>query len=308
MRSKVTVVGAGATGGSTARRLAERGYSDVVLVDIVEGFAAGKALDLNQGLTLGGHAPSIVGSDGYDETAGSDICVITSGFPRQPGMSRDDLLLKNKAIVEEVTEELVKRSPDCTLIILTNPMDAMAQLAQAVSGFPRSRVIGQGGLLDTARYRTFISWDLDVSPEDVAGFVLGGHGDTMVPVPSYTSVAGVPLTELIDADRLEAIIKRTAGGGGEIVGLLKKGSAFEAPGEAVAMMCDAILMDRKRMFPCAVMLEGEYGIKDTFVGVLVKLGAGGVEEIFELDLAENELAGLKHSADSVRELIDVMGM
>ena len=207
-----------------------------------------------------------------------------------------------------MTEELVKRSPDCTLIILTNPMDAMAQLAQAVSGFPRSRVIGQGGLLDTARYRTFISWDLDVSPEDVAGFVLGGHGDTMVPVPSYTSVAGVPLTELIDADRLEAIIKRTAGGGGEIVGLLKKGSAFEAPGEAVAMMCDAILMDRKRMFPCAVMLEGEYGIKDTFVGVLVKLGAGGVEEIFELDLAENELAGLKHSADSVRELIDVMGM
>ncbi len=307
MRSKVTVVGAGATGGSTARRLAERGYADVVLVDIVEDFAAGKALDLNQGLTLGGHAPSIVGSDGYDETAGSDICVITSGFPRQPGMSRDDLLLKNKAIVEEVTEELVKRSPDCTLIILTNPMDAMAQLAQAVSGFPRSRVIGQGGLLDTARYRTFISWDLDVSPEDVAGFVLGGHGDTMVPVPSYTSVAGVPLTELIDADRLEAIIKRTAGGG-EIVGLLKKGSAFEAPGEAVAMMCDAILMDRKRMFPCAVMLEGEYGIKDTFVGVLVKLGAGGVEEIFELDLAENELAGLKHSADSVRELIDVMGM
>jgi len=207
-----------------------------------------------------------------------------------------------------VTAELVKRSPDCTLIILTNPMDAMAQLAHKVSGFPRSRVIGQGGLLDTARYRTFISWELDVSPEDVAGFVLGGHGDTMVPVPSYTSVAGVPLTELIDADRLDAIIKRTAGGGGEIVALLKKGSAFEAPGEAVTMMCDAILMDRKRLFPCAVMLEGEYGIKDTFVGVLVKLGAGGVEEILELDLAENELAGLKHSADSVRELIDVMGI
>ena len=223
-------------------------------------------------------------------------------------MSRDDLLLKNKAIVEQVTAELVKRSPDCTLIILTNPMDAMAQLAHKVSGFPRSRVIGQGGLLDTARYRTFISWELDVSPEDVAGFVLGGHGDTMVPVPSYTSVAGVPLTELIDADRLDAIIKRTAGGGGEIVALLKKGSAFEAPGEAVTMMCDAILMDRKRLFPCAVMLEGEYGIKDTFVGVLVKLGAGGVEEILELDLAENELAGLKHSADSVRELIDVMGI
>ncbi|MDP6507544.1 MAG: malate dehydrogenase [Chloroflexota bacterium] len=308
MRSKVTVVGAGATGGSTARRLAERGYADVVLVDIVEGFAAGKALDLNQGLTLGGHSPSMIGADGYDETAGSDICVITSGFPRQPGMSRDDLLLKNKAIVEEVTADLVNRSPDCTLIILTNPMDAMAQLAQSVSGFPRSRVIGQGGLLDTARYRAFISWELDVSPEDVSGFVLGGHGDTMVPVPSFTSVAGVPVNELIDTERMEAIIKRTAGGGGEIVGLLKKGSAFEAPGEAVAMMCDAILMDRKRLFPCAVMLEGEYGIRDTFVGVLVKLGAGGMEEVLELDLSESELAGLRSSADSVRELIDVMGI
>ena len=308
MRSKVTVVGAGATGGSTARRLAERGYADVVLVDIVEGFAAGKALDLNQGLTLQGNAPSIVGTDGYDETAGSDICVITSGFPRQPGMSRDDLLLKNKEIVGQVTAELVKRSPDCTLIILTNPMDAMAQLAHSVSGFPRSRVIGQGGLLDTARYRTFISWELEVSPEDVSGFVLGGHGDTMVPVPSYTSVAGIPVTQLIEADRLEEIIKRTAGGGGEIVGLLQRGSAFEAPGEAVAMMVDAILMDRKRLFPCAVLLEGEYGIKDTFVGVLVKLGAAGVEEVLELDLSEKELAGLRHSADGVRELIDVMGI
>tara|TARA_B100000315_G_scaffold83392_1_gene76333 strand:- start:92 stop:763 length:672 start_codon:yes stop_codon:yes gene_type:complete len=223
-------------------------------------------------------------------------------------MSRDDLLLKNKAIVEEVTADLVNRSPDCTLIILTNPMDAMAQLAQSVSGFPRSRVIGQGGLLDTARYRAFISWELDVSPEDVSGFVLGGHGDTMVPVPSFTSVAGVPVNELIDTERMEAIIKRTAGGGGEIVGLLKKGSAFEAPGEAVAMMCDAILMDRKRLFPCAVMLEGEYGIRDTFVGVLVKLGAGGMEEVLELDLSESELAGLRSSADSVRELIDVMGI
>jgi malate dehydrogenase len=308
MRSKVSVVGAGATGGSTARRLAESGYVDVVLVDIVVGFAAGKALDLNQGLTLQGHAPSIVGSDGYDETTGSDICVITSGFPRQPGMSRDDLLLKNQKIVEQVTAELVKRSPDCTLIILTNPMDAMAQLAHSVSGFPKNRVIGQGGLLDTARYRTFISWELDVSPEDVSGFVLGGHGDTMVPVPSYTSVAGIPLTQLIDADRLEAIIKRTAGGGGEIVGLLGRGSAFEAPGEAVAMMADAILMDRKRLFPCAVLLEGEYGIENTFVGVLVKLGAGGVEEILELDLQESELAGLRRSADSVRELIEVMGI
>jgi malate dehydrogenase len=308
MRSKVTVVGAGATGGSTARRLAESGYVDVVLVDIVEGFAVGKALDLNQGLTLQGHTPSIVGSDGYDETAGSDICVITSGFPRQPGMSRDDLLLKNQEIVEQVTRELVKRSPDCTLIILTNPMDAMAQLAHSVSGFPKNRVIGQGGLLDTARYRTFISWELDVAPGDVSGFVLGGHGDTMVPVPSYTSVAGVPLTQLIDADRLEAIIKRTAAGGGEIVGLLGRGSAFEAPGEAVAMMADAILMDRKRLFPCAVLLEGQYGIETTFVGVLVKLGAGGVEEILELDLQESELAGLRHSADSVRELIEVMGI
>ncbi len=308
MRSKVTVVGAGATGGSTARRLAERGYADVVLVDIVEGFAAGKALDLNQSLTLQGHAASIVGSDGYDETAGSEICVITSGFPRQLGMSRDDLLLKNKEIVEQVTGELVKRSPDCILIILTNPMDAMAQLAHSVSGFPKNRVIGQGGLLDTARYRTFISWELDVSPEDVSGFVLGGHGDTMVPVPSYTSIAGVPVTQLIETGRLDEIIERTAAGGGEIVGLLGRGSAFEAPGEAVAMMADAMLMDRKRLFPCAVLLEGEYGIENTFVGVLVKLGAGGVEEILELDLQESELAGLRRSADSVRELIEVMGI
>jgi malate dehydrogenase len=308
MRSKVTVVGAGATGGSAARRIAEGGYADVVLVDIVEGFAAGKALDLNQGLTLQGHKPAIVGSDNYGDTADSDICVITSGFPRQPGMSRDDLLLKNMAIVGQVTEELVKRSPDSTLIILTNPMDAMAQLAYTVSGFPKNRVIGQGGLLDTARYRTFISWELDVATQDVAGFVLGGHGDTMVPVPSFTSIAGVPVRQLISSERLDSIVERTAGGGGEIVSLLKNGSAFEAPGEAVAMMVDAVLMDRKRLFPCAVLLEGEYGIDNTFVGVLVKLGSFGVEEIIELELTDTELAGLKNSANAVSELVEIMGI
>lgn len=308
MRPKVTVVGAGATGGSTARRVAERGYADVVLLDIVEGLPQGKALDLNHAAALAGYPTTMLGSNSYDDTAGSSVCVITSGFPRRPGMSRDDLLLANKAIVEEVTTELVRRSPDTTLVILSNPMDAMAQLAMHVSGFPRERVIGQGGILDTSRFRTFLAWELGVSPADVTGFVLGGHGDTMVPVPSYTSVNGIPIRELVGPERLEEIIDRTSNGGGEIVGLMKSGGAFEAPGEACAMMVDAILLDQKRLFPCAVMLEGEFGISDTFVGVLVKLGAGGVEEIVDLKLDQSELAGLRGSAAAVRELVEVMGI
>ena len=308
MRPKVTVVGAGATGGSTARRVAERGYADVVLVDIVAGLPQGKTLDLNHAGSLGGYPPNVVGTNSYDPSAGSDVCVITSGFPRKPGMSRDDLLLANKAIVEQVTTELVSRSPETILVILSNPMDAMAQLAMKVSGLPRERVIGQGGILDSSRYRTFLAWELGVSPADITGFVLGGHGDTMVPVPSYTTVAGMSVKELIAPERLAAIVDRTRNGGGEIVGLLKSGGAFEAPGEACAMMVDAILLDQKRLYPCAVMLDGQYGIDGTFVGVLVKLGAAGVEQIMDFPLSQSELAELQRSAAAVGELVEIMGI
>ncbi len=308
MRPKVTVVGAGATGGSTARRVAERGYADVVLIDIVEGLAQGKALDLNHAGSLCGYPPNILGTNSYDETAGSQVCVITSGFPRKPGMSRDDLLLANKAIVEQVTRELVTRSPETILIILSNPMDAMTQLALRVSGLPKERVIGQGGILDSSRYRTFLAWELGVSPTDITGFVLGGHGDTMVPVPSYTTVAGMPVRSLISAERLTAIVDRTRNGGGEIVEHMKIGGAYEAPGEACAMMVDSILLDQNRLYPCAVLLEGEFGINDTVVGVLVKLGAGGAEAVMDFQLTDEELDGLRRSAASVRELVEVMGI
>jgi malate dehydrogenase len=308
LRAKVTIAGAGQTGGSIARRVAERGYADVVMVDIVEGFAAGKALDLNQAGSLAAYLPNLVGSNGFDGSENSDICVITSGFPRQPGMSRDDLLLKNKEIVEDVAKQLAIKSPNCKFIVLTNPVDAMAQLVQSVTSFPKERVIGQGGILDTARYRTFIAWELGVSPEDVSGFVLGGHGDAMVPVPRYTAVAGVPVGELLPEDRIESIVQRTRGGGAEIVKLLQRGSAYEAPGEAVTLMIDAILLNQKRLFPCSVLLEGEYGVKDTFVGVLVKLGADGYEQLIELSLTDDELAALHKSAAGVRELVEIMGV
>lgn len=280
----------------------------MVLVDIIDGFAAGKALDLNQAGTLVGHPPSLAGSTGFEATRGSDLCVITSGFPRQPGMSRDDLLLKNKEIVEDVARKLVAASPDAILIVLTNPVDAMTQLVYSVAGFPKRRVIGQGGVLDSARYRTFIAWELGVSPEDVSGFILGGHGDAMVPIPRYTSVAGVPVTEIMHPDKLQAIIQRTRDGGAEIVKLLQKGSAYEAPGEAVALMIDSILLDQKRLFPCSVLLEGEFGISGVYLGVLVKLGAGGVEQVIPLNLNEAELSSLRKSADGVRELVQVMGI
>ncbi len=308
MRAKVTIAGAGQTGGSIARRVAERGYANVVMIDIVDGFAAGKALDINQAGSLAAYPPNLVGSNGFEESESSDICIITSGFPRQPNLSRDDLLLKNKEIVEDVAKRLADKSPECIFIVLTNPVDAMAQLVRSVTSFPKQRVIGQGGILDSARYRTFIAWELGVSPEDVSGFVLGGHGDAMVPVPRYTAVAGVPVGELLPQDRIDAIVQRTRDGGGEIVKLLQHGSAYEAPGEAVTLMIDAILLDQKRLFPCSVLLEGEYGVNGTFVGALVKLGADGYEDLIQISLTEDETAALHKSADGVRELVELMGI
>src|SRR5438105_2846305 len=308
MRPKVTVVGAGNVGATLGQRLAERGYADVVLVDIVEGLPQGKALDLLEAGPVVGYDSRVIGSNGYEETAGSAVCVITSGIPRKPGMSRDDLVRTNQKIVAEVTERLVERSPDCILIVVSNPLDAMAQLAHHVSRLPRKRVIGMAGVLDTARFRSFIAQELKVSVQDVQAYVLGGHGDTMVPLARMCTVAGVPIGKLIPADRIEAIVQRTRDGGAEIVNLLKTGSAFYAPSAAVAQMVDAIVYDRKQILPCAVRLEGEYGIEGLFVGVPAKLGAGGVEEILELDLTEPEQAALRRSADSVRELIAVMGI
>ena len=306
MRRKITVVGAGNVGATTAQRLAERDYADVVLVDIVEGMPQGKALDLNQAGPVVGYEPSVIGSNGYEETSGSDIVVITSGLPRKPGMSRDDLLAANREIVEGVTREVSERSPDCIIICVTNPLDAMCHVSLDTSGFPRQRVVGMAGILDSARFRTFLAWELGVSARDVTGFVLGGHGDTMVPITSYTNVAGVPVSQRIDAGRLEEIVQRTRDGGAEVVKLLKSGSAFYAPSAAVVEMIDSILYDQKRVLPCAALCQGEYGIDNLFVGVPVKLGKDGVEEILEIDLSDDERADLHRSADAVRELVDAM--
>ena len=306
MRRKITVVGAGNVGATTAQRLAERDYADVVLVDIVEGMPQGKALDLNQAGPVVGYEPNIVGTNGYDETSGSDIVVITSGLPRKPGMSRDDLLAANRDIVGGVTREVADRSPDCIIICVTNPLDAMCHVTLDVSGFPRQRVVGMAGILDSARFRTFLAWELGVSARDVTGFVLGGHGDTMVPIVSYTNVAGVPVSQKIDASRLEEIVQRTRDGGAEVVKLLKSGSAYYAPSAAVVEMVDSILHDQKRVLPCAALCNGEYGIDGLFVGVPVKIGKDGVEEIIEIELSEAEQADLHRSADAVRELVDAM--
>src|SRR5205809_4707954 len=284
MRNKVTVVGAGNVGATTAQRLAERDYADVVLVDIVEGMPQGKALDLNQSGPVMGYEANLVGTNGYEETAGSDIVVITSGCPRQPGMSRDDLLAKNKEIVGGVAKEVAERSPDAIVIVVTNPLDAMCHVAFDVTQFPRQRVIGMAGILDSARFRTFLAWELGVSVQDVTGFVLGGHGDTMVPVVSYTNVAGIPIRQKIDDARLEEIVQRTRDGGAEVVKLLQKGSAFYAPSAAVAEMVDSIIYDQKRVLPCAALCQGEFGIEGLFVGVPVRLGKEGVEEIVASDL------------------------
>ena len=306
MRRKITVVGAGNVGATTAQRLAERDYADVVLVDIVEGMPQGKALDLNQAGPVVGYEPNIVGTNGYEETSGSDIVVITSGLPRKPGMSRDDLLSANRDIVGGVTREVSDRSPDSIIICVTNPLDAMCHVTLDVSGFPRQRVVGMAGILDSARFRTFLAWELGVSARDVTGFVLGGHGDTMVPIVSYTNVAGVPVSQKIGAARLEEIVQRTRDGGAEVVKLLKSGSAYYAPSAAVVEMVDSILHDQKRVLPCAALCNGEYGIDGLFVGVPVKLGKDGVEEIIEIELSEDEQADLHRSADAVRELVDAM--
>jgi malate dehydrogenase len=301
-RYKVTVVGAGMVGGTLAQRLAERDYAHVVLVDIVEGMPQGKGLDITQAGPVYGYDSVVTGTNGYEETAESDLVVITSGIPRKPGMSRDDLLKTNAGIVREVTENIKARSPETILVVVSNPLDAMVTLAHQVSGFPKERVIGMAGVLDSARYRTFIARELDVSVRDVHGFVLGGHGDSMVPLPRYTTVAGIPLTSLLSTERIDAIVDRARNGGAEIVSLLKSGSAYYAPSASVVEMVDSILLDKKRVLPCAAYLEGEYGIQGIFMGVPCVLGARGVEKVLEIKLDDEERAALMRSADSVREL------
>jgi len=306
MRNKITVVGAGNVGATTAQRLAERDYADIVLVDIVEGMPQGKCLDLNQAGPVVGYEANLTGTNGYEETSGSDIVVITSGFPRQPGMSRDDLLAKNKEIVGGVAKQVAERSPDAIVIVVTNPLDAMCHVALDVTQFPRQRVIGMAGVLDSARFRTFLAWELGVSVRDVTGFVLGGHGDTMVPVVSYSNVAGVPIRQKISDQRIEEIVQRTRDGGAEVVKLLQKGSAFYAPAAAVAEMIDSIINDQKRVLPCAALCQGEFGVDGLFVGVPVRLGKEGVEEIIEIDLDDSEKQQLEKSAGAVKELVDAM--
>lgn len=305
MRGKVTVVGAGAVGATTAQYVAGRGYADVVLVDIVPNMPQGKALDLMQAGPVIGFNSIITGANDYDATAGSDVVVITSGSPRKPGMSRDDLLKINMNIVGSVTREIAGRSPNAVLIVVTNPLDAMCHIALKESGFPKERVIGQAGVLDSARFRTFIAMELGISIEDVSAFVLGGHGDTMVPLPRYSTVAGIPITELIPAERIAAITARTANGGGELVQLLGT-SAYYAPGAAAADMVDAIMLDKNRILPCSVYLSGQYGINDLYVGVPIKLGAGGLKEVIEITLTDEERAALDKSAGAVSELVEAM--
>ena len=305
-RKKVTVVGAGNVGATTAQRLFERGYMDVVLVDVVEDMPQGKALDIAESGPVLGVDSSITGSNGYAESAGSDVVVITAGIARKPGMSRDDLLFTNMKIIGSVVSEVVKLSPEAILIIVSNPLDAMVQHAFSLAGFPKNRVVGMAGVLDTARFRTFLAQELNISVKDIQAYVLGGHGDQMVPLTQYTTVGGVPIGDLLSPESLERIIKRTQGGGGEIVALLKTGSAFYAPSAAVAEMVDAILLDQKRQLPCAALLEGEYGINGIYMGVPVVLGANGVEKVIELGLTSEEQSVLNNSAEAVRELVDVM--
>jgi malate dehydrogenase len=305
-RRKITVVGAGNVGATCAQRIAERDYADVILVDIVEGLPQGKALDLNQSGPVVGYEPNITGTDGYEESAGSDIVVITSGSPRKPGMSRDDLLEVNKGIVGSVASEVKDRSPDSIVIVVTNPLDAMCHVAFDTTSFPRQRVLGMAGILDSARFRTFLAWELGVSARDVTGFVLGGHGDTMVPVVSYSNVAGIPIRQKLSDDKIEQIVQRTRDGGAEVGKLLQKGSAFYAPSAAVAEMVDSIVFDQKRVLPCAALCQGEFGINDLFVGVPCRLGAEGLEEIVEIDLEDDEREQLAKSADAVKELVEAM--
>jgi malate dehydrogenase len=304
-RRKVTVVGAGNVGATCAQALATRDYADVVLVDIVENLPQGKALDINQMGAVLGYEPNVVGSNGYDETAGSDVVVITAGVPRKPGMSRDDLVTTNEKIVGQVAQQAIAQSPDTVLIIVSNPLDAMCHVAKNASGLPRARVFGMAGILDTSRFSTFIAWKTQSSVKDVTAMVLGGHGDQMVPVVSATTVGGVPLRKLVAEDDVQEMVGRTAKGGGEIVELLGT-SAWYAPGAAAAQMVDAIMLDEHRVLPCTVYLEGEYGIDGLYMGVPVKLGRGGIEEIVELELSDDEQTMLHESADAVREVVGVL--
>jgi len=304
-RKKVTVIGAGNTGATCAQVLAERDYADIVLTDIKEGLPQGKALDINQMGPILGFEASVTGTNGYEETAGSDVVVITAGLPRAPGRSRDDLVTTNEKIVKSVTEQAVAQSPDAVVIVLSNPLDAMCHVAHRASQFPKERVVGQAGILDTARFRTFIAWETGASVKDVQALVLGGHGDQMVPVASATTVGGVPLTKLVSPDRVEAMVERTRKGGGEVVQLLGT-SAWYAPGAAVAQMVDAVLLDEKRILPCTALVDGEYGIEGLYLGVPVKLGAAGIEQIVELDLSDEERGWLSDSAGAVREVVGVL--
>jgi malate dehydrogenase len=305
VRRKVTVVGAGHVGSTAALEIARRDYADVVLVDIKEGLPQGKALDLNQAGPVLGYEPRITGSNGYEETAGSDVVVVTAGLPRKPGMSRDDLVTMNEQIVSSVTREAVARSPDAILIVVSNPLDAMCHVAKIVSEWPRERVFGMAGILDTARFSTFIAWETGASAKDVTAMVLGGHGDQMVPVVSATSVGGVPLADLASPEAIEAMVERTRTGGGELVELLGT-SAWYAPGAAAAQMVDAVVLDQKRVLPCTALLQGEYGIDDLYMGIPVKLGAAGVEEIVELELTAEERSALEESAAAVRDVVSVL--
>jgi len=305
LRRKVTVIGAGMVGRTVAQEVARRDYADVVIVDIVENLPQGIALDINQAGPVLGYEANVVGSNSYEETAGSSVVVVTAGVPRKPGMSRDDLVTTNEKIVGSVTEQAIAQSPDAILMVVSNPLDAMCHVAKNVSGFPKDRVFGQAGILDTARFRTFIGWETKSSVKDVQALVLGGHGDQMVSVVSATTVGGVPLSKLVGGDRIDEIVERTAKGGGEVVNLLGT-SAWYAPGAAAAQMVHAVMLDEKRVLPCTAYLEGEYGIDGLYMGVPVKLGAAGLEEIVELELSEDEQTQLQESADAVREVVGVL--
>ena len=306
MRSKVSIIGAGNVGATLAQRLAEKGYADIVIVDIVDGLPQGKGLDMLQTGPITSSDAHVIGTNSYEETTDSDVVVITSGVPRKPGMSRDDLVLTNMNIVRPVTEQVVKYSPNCIIIVVANPLDAMTQLALHTSKFPRNRVFGQSGILDTSRFRTFLARELDASVEDVYACILGGHGDSMVAIPRLTTVGGIPITELLPQETISRIVERTVKGGGEIVALLKTGSAYYAPAAATGQMVEAVLLDKKRILPCAACLEGEYGIKGVVVGVPAKLGKNGIEQIIELKLTTEESTALMKSAEAVRELLKIM--
>ena len=307
MRRKVTVVGAGNVGATAAMRLAEKELADVALIDILDGVPAGKALDLMEAAPIEKHDSKVLGiTADYGQAKDSDIVIITAGIPRKPGMSRDDLLATNMGIMRSVVQEIAAAAPEAVLIIVSNPLDAMCHVAFDASGFPKNRVLGMAGVLDSARFRAFIAMELDVSVENVNAFVLGGHGDTMVPLPRYSTVAGIPITELMPQERLDALVDRTRNGGAEIVGLLKTGSAYYAPASAAVEMAEAILKDKKKILPCAVYLEGEYGIQNLFIGVPVKLGKNGMEEIIEITLSDEEQKALLHSADAVQTLVEDM--